>query len=558
MSPVSSILTKEVVTAFSKIGGDFSACVPFALLEARRHFHRAVYDNPSDSDENQGRKVACEALARKIVALTPMEKQYELLSSRYSVIDSDGDDSIPVSVLESAVDQHATFFLSSNEAQRCVFAVWRGLLVPEEQDDGSIVYAPYRNASRNGSIWDRFDPSRVGVPRYQFFFRIALWVVFIVAYTAAIQTPERGFGVEDIILYVQLLGYLLEDVVKIYKIGAWSAFGFWTSVNFIIYTLLTIAFVYRIMDITTHDVERSNQYRMLCFQFLSSASPLIWMKLLTIFDLFQYFGTLQIVVWRMLKESAVFFTLLGLLAIGFGQALTGLDVADSSRDSTESVIHSLIQGLLGSPAFDLYDKTSSSYPFGMVLYYGWSVLTLVILLNILVALFGSAYAECTDEAVPTFLAFFSGKTVSAIRAPDTYVYAAPFNLIEVAILPLELVLSKSSYATLNRYLMGALFFIPLTCIALFESYFDASRLEAFRNLTQEADEYSAADEDPEPCSQADEHGSAEPEGMKISTVPFSELKKALPSLTRSTEGEILWEIKALRSELADLRKKVEK
>lgn len=46
----------------------------------------------------------------------------------------------------------------------------------------------------------------------------------------------------------------------------------------------------------------------------------------------------QIVVWRMLKESAVFFTLLGLLAIGFGQALTGLDVADEARDSTESTL----------------------------------------------------------------------------------------------------------------------------------------------------------------------------------------------------------------------------
>ena len=49
----------------------------------------------------------------------------------------------------------------------------------------------------------------------------------------------------------------------------------------------------------------------------------------------------------MLRESSVFFTLLALLAIGFGQALTGLDVADESRDSTEQVVHSLIQGLLG-------------------------------------------------------------------------------------------------------------------------------------------------------------------------------------------------------------------
>jgi hypothetical protein len=48
----------------------------------------------------------------------------------------------------------------------------------------------------------------------------------------------------------------------------------------------------------------------------------------------------------MLKESAVFFTLLGLLGIGFSQALTGLDV-DSGRNSAEGVINALIQGLLG-------------------------------------------------------------------------------------------------------------------------------------------------------------------------------------------------------------------
>ncbi|GAA5903212.1 uncharacterized protein JCM6883_002730 [Sporobolomyces salmoneus] len=71
-----------------------------------------------------------------------------------------------------------------------------------------------------------------------------------------------------------------------------------------------------------------------------------------IFDLFSFFSTLQIVTWRMLKESAVFFVLLALFGIGFGQALMGLDVADERRDSTETVIHTLIQALLGSPNFD--------------------------------------------------------------------------------------------------------------------------------------------------------------------------------------------------------------
>lgn len=94
---------------------------------------------------------------------------------------------------------------------------------------------------------------------------------------------------------------------------------------------------------------------------------MIWAKLLTVFDLFRFFGVLQIVVWRMLKESAVFFVLLSILAMGFGQALTGLDVADSKRDSTNAIANSLLQAFLGSPNFDYYDEDSSSYPFGLVL-----------------------------------------------------------------------------------------------------------------------------------------------------------------------------------------------
>ncbi|BGP17215.1 hypothetical protein JCM10213_004615 [Rhodosporidiobolus nylandii] len=65
-SPTSSVLTKDVVEAYSVIGGDFAACLPFALLEARRYFREQQRLNPSDADKNAGRKLACEAIARKI------------------------------------------------------------------------------------------------------------------------------------------------------------------------------------------------------------------------------------------------------------------------------------------------------------------------------------------------------------------------------------------------------------------------------------------------------------------------------------------------------------
>lgn len=36
-----------------------------------------------------------------------------------------------------------------------------------------------------------------------------------------------------------------------------------------------------------------------------------------------------------------------------------------------------------------------------------------------------------DDAEAQYLAFFASKTVGMIRAPDSYVYPAPFNLVEL-------------------------------------------------------------------------------------------------------------------------------
>lgn len=57
----------------------------------------------------------------------------------------------------------------------------------------------------------------------------------------------------------------------------------------------------------------------------------------------------------------------------------------------------------------------------------------------------------------------ASKTLAAIRAPDEFVYVAPFNLIEGALIaPLEYVLPKKTYTQLNRRVMAVLFFLPMS------------------------------------------------------------------------------------------------
>ena len=51
--------------------------------------------------------------------------------------------------------------------------------------------------------------------------------------------------------------------------------------------------------------------------------------------------------------------------------------------------------------------------------------------------------QVIDDAEAEYLSFFASKTVAMIRAPDTYVYPAPFNLVEIFfVAPLESVHSR--------------------------------------------------------------------------------------------------------------------
>lgn len=48
--------------------------------------------------------------------------------------------------------------------------------------------------------------------------------------------------------------------------------------------------------------------------------------------------------------------------------------------------------------------------------------------------------QVVEDAAAEYLAYFADKTISMIRAPDEYLYPAPFNLVEfLLIAPIECV-----------------------------------------------------------------------------------------------------------------------
>ncbi|KAK7695378.1 hypothetical protein QCA50_000013 [Cerrena zonata] len=257
---------------------------------------------------------------------------------------------------------------------------------------------------------------------------------------------------------------------------------------------------------------------------------------------------MQICVARMLQESGIFFCLLALMGIGFLQGLYALDAADGQTREAYEVVNVLVQALLQAPDYETFKPS----PAGLVLYYLWNVTTVVVLLNVLISLFSSAYDDVVQDAAGEYLAYFADKAVGMIRAPDEFLYPAPLNLVEIVLIaPWEFVLSSKAYAKLNKYVMSVLFFIPLAIIAVYEAELDPAKNKWMKNWLSQADEGL---EDMPEFQDPEVDGEDAAAGLRISKVPFKELISVFPDVTHSSENIIVKELTDLKNEIRELKR----
>ncbi|PWN31576.1 uncharacterized protein FA14DRAFT_192668 [Meira miltonrushii] len=582
LTSAEGLLTEEAVDTFLAAGGDLGDVVPFALLEARKTFKRQV-DDGDDGNLNDLRALACEILARRVVALIEAnttsntgQHSHVSLSKRFVRLEEDGDEAQPSSALESAVDQNCVYFLSGPEAQRCAEEIWQGKLVQKFGEHRNVFFEPHH--INDASFISRINPSRLSVPQYAYYSGLAIHIAFIVIYT--FSTLEfTGLDAWEIVLWIFAAGYLVDDLTRWFKMGGLDkVISFWVLVDLCSDILFVAAFSVRITGwIEGKDAEKAYHYRLLAFQLLSCIAPLLWMQLLKLADGLQYFGVIQIVLLRMIKEAAAFFLLLLITAVGYAQSLFALDAADGHRvkGSVSVISNLLIQAILGQPDFEGPNKKFGA-PFGTIIFYFYTFITVMLLANILVAFFASAYDKTVDAADSVFKAYFCSKVIASVRAPDQYVYLAPFNLLEAFLIaPFEPILPRKVYATINKYVQGVIFFIPLIVIAFYESNWQGSAahriyLEMIDDMPEERVRKLANVSGISNVKDPVIEGEEQQENAVISRTPFKQLASKLPSVKSGSEEKeesngdqtvsntdlaaLMSELKALRSEIAALKK----
>ncbi len=199
------------------------------------------------------------------------------------------------------------------------------------------------------------------VPQYQNAVQVAFSIIYLALYTGAINTvnPSGDLDVIEGLLYVFTTGFIMDEVVKFWKVGFYYL-SFWNVFNSTLYALLTVSFITRMIALghNSNDGKRE-EYNELSYNFLAFSAPMFWLRLLLYLDTYRFFGAMLVVVKVMMKESLIFFALLFVILIGFLQAFIGLDQVDRNLEATSFILTAMANTIMQSPDFGGFDKYGS-------------------------------------------------------------------------------------------------------------------------------------------------------------------------------------------------------
>ncbi|KAL9104288.1 MAG: hypothetical protein Q9163_000729 [Psora crenata] len=484
----SPVITRKVIKTAREAGGnEHDACIVYCLLVCYRWFKRQALLELWDADLHNVRAMACEVLAKHIIE-SEEDQTYllkNLLLQRFSVL-VNNEATEPANAVERAVDLHALRVIGSSGYQRCITYLWRGWLVQDDQYPSNFI--PWASKA-DTNYWAHFDPDRMRAPQYQNAVQIFFSILYLALYTGAINTINSAGDLDVVegILYLMTAGFVFDEFAKLWKVGQYYI-GFWNVFNSTLYALLTTSFIFRMIALG-HPVGTAmrGHYNELSYNFLAFSAPMFWMRLLLYLDTFRFFGAMLVVLKVMMKESLIFFALLLFVMVGFLQAFIGMDQVDDDAKVTSFILQTMANTVMQSPDFDGFENFAP--PFGIILYYLFTFVVMVVLLNILIALYNSAYEDITDNSIDEYMALFAQKTLRFVRAPDENVFIAPFNLLEIVflILPFEWWMPAKRYERLNTTFMGVIY-SPLLLVTSYLETKQAHKVRTNRRRGEEDDD----------------------------------------------------------------------
>ena len=470
------ITDKFVKLAYEGCGGDpkdrtsylkYQAVIIYALLNVY-----SWYKNIQQTEIHEGKTIATklfiiQKLCQIIIDKEELKKNNlhylfnHILLRRYSIYEVDNESTL-MNAVELATDQHCTIVIGSSGYQRCLSWLWDGWIIQSPENPNKFIAD---EIVAHNSYLDHFTPQRIKTPKYQNFLQILFSVIFLFLYSSILKeklfVDNNESSNVEIIFILFTLGYIIDEITKFCYIGL-AYFQFWTCLNGVLYILVTISLIFRFVGLFSSH----KNYGTVAYRLMACAGPLVWSRLLLYLESQKFIGITLVVMKHMMRESIIFFFLLILFLVGFLQGFIGLDLSDGELDVTNLVINNLLATIIGSGEFSLFENFAS--PYASILFYCYSFIISVILLNILIAFFSNAYQNVVDDADIEYMCLMSQKTLRFIRAPDEDVFVPPFNLVEAVLFIILKGQSGNTKQTIMTMLMTILYSPLLMVTSLWE------------------------------------------------------------------------------------------
>eukprot|EP00741_Cyanophora_paradoxa_P019862 tig00000217_g19170.t1 len=318
---------------------------------------------------------------------------------------------------------------------------WAGEMAPGESTLGFVFLRPFDGILTQSAYYaeERYNVFEGSVPnrpasffataRGKFAMEFLFYLSFIVFYTLAINNQTVHMNLYDLLLGIMVAGFvaaeggqLIEERFEYFK-SPWNLSDVTMMGIFLAYYLLrTYAQI--------HPGWSSADWNVMAYRVLAPNAILLWTRLLNTCDLHPDLGPLLVIIKGMMTDFFVFIVVLALVLLGFAQTIHVFMEPILSPDNNLALSDSIIMMFRAVLGGDFYEQVQEAFPaWGPLFYFVFVILTTVMLLNLLIALFGGTYGRITDNAQNEFQ--FGRATTYLSFVQRDYV-PPPFNLVAKA------------------------------------------------------------------------------------------------------------------------------
>ncbi|RGB35893.1 hypothetical protein C1646_758743 [Rhizophagus diaphanus] len=391
--------------------------------------------------------------------------QYDDLETRKNALDL-------AARIYSENSDHGTLFLSDDEVQACLYALWTGHLMPSQVSDISCTVAvtDYHIPKHNSNFFETYkNLDLLCIPRNQYLFDVFAYVTFLLIYTlfaANIDEIRKYDSYLETMMYFLVSSFILDDIRLFQKHGVKHFTYLRKLLSFIIYAIFIIDMMLRIRNLINPDSSLPPLHR----KILSLVPLFLHWRVLLLLDAFQPVGRWLTQISRILKKSMSYYILLSLAFFAFFQSFLVLQDSYNNHNDVLSewqIFKLLIKGILIAPDFQTVNEVE--HRFGFLLYSFYVFIVSIILFAVLLPLFMTALS--TRRTVPEeYLSHFAYLVLREVRQQTRYNYPPPFNILcYIFILPIYCIFGKTrNVRSYVKILTGIIFFIPMIIFTLIQ------------------------------------------------------------------------------------------